>query len=275
MSLKLRYLTIPTVVLAAMTLSAVSQAQQIGQVLPSAPDFYSSADPVSSTSAGPSDEMTGQQDQTPIQAATTPAQPAHQDGQTKRILGIIPNFRSVSANQHLPPQSDEEKFVTASQDSFDYSAIVVPALLAGYDLGINSTPEFGHGGVGYGRYLWHSVIDQTSENLFVEFLVPVVMHEDTRYYTLGEGGFKKRAYYAIKHVVVTRNDNGKDVFNTGEIVGSGMSAALSNAYYPAAERTFGNTAQQWGTSIGIDAFTFAFREFWPDINHKLFHGEKE
>ena len=39
--------------------------------------------------------------------------------QTKRILGIIPNFRAVSTDQHLPPQSVKEKFVTATEDSFD------------------------------------------------------------------------------------------------------------------------------------------------------------
>ncbi|WP_263375110.1 hypothetical protein [Granulicella aggregans] len=273
MSLKLRNLTIPSLFLVAISLSAPAFSQQIAQTLPNAPDFPAAAETAYSTSAGPSDETTGQQDQTPIQAATTPDHPAHQDGQTKRILGIIPNFRSVSANQHLPPQSIKEKFITASQDTFDYSAIVVPALLAGYNQGRNQTPEFGHGGVAYGRYLWHSVLDQTSENFFVEFVVPAAMHEDTRYYTLGEGGFSKRAVYAIKHVVVTRNDAGHDTFNSGEIVGAAMAAALSNAYYPGPERTFSNTAEQFGTSVGIDAITFAFREFWPDINHKLFHGK--
>src|SRR5207253_3979763 len=39
--------------------------------------------------------------------------------QTERILGIFPNFRAVSTQTHLPPQSVKEKFVTASQDSFD------------------------------------------------------------------------------------------------------------------------------------------------------------
>ena len=202
--------------------------------------------------------------------------PAYEgDGtQTKRILGIIPNFRSVSADVHLPPQSVKDKFVTATQDSFDYSSVVVPALIAGYDQARNATPEFRQGGLGYSRYLWHSFVDQTSENYFVEFIVPAVTHEDTRYYTLGRGGFAKRAGYAIKHVVVTRNDAGKNVFNSGEVVGSAFSAALSNAYYPQGERTVGNTLNQWGLDVGIDAFTFAFREFWPDINHALFHGAK-
>jgi hypothetical protein len=207
-----------------------------------------------------------------------PVAPAgHQDPQTKRILGIIPNFRSVSANEHLPPQTTGEKLKTAMQDSFDYSSVVLPAAVAGYGLGMNSTPEFGGGGIGYGRYFWHSFVDQANENLFVEFIVPAPLHEDTRYYTLGKGGGSrwKRAGYAASRVVITRSDKGTDTFNAGEVVGAGISAAVANLYYPSPERTFSQTGQRWGQSVGIDAVTFAFKEFWPDINHFFFHGKTD
>jgi hypothetical protein len=197
-----------------------------------------------------------------------------QGQQTKRILGIFPNFRAVSANVHLPPQSVKDKFVTASQDSFDYSSIVLPAAVAGYSQATNATPEFHQGAAGYGRYFWHTFVDQTSENYFVEFIVPVVTHEDTRYYTLGTGGFLKRAGYSLSRAVVTRNDEGHDTFNISEVVGAGAAAGVSNLYYPSRERTFSNTADKWGQNIGIDAATFLFHEFWPDINHALFHGKK-
>ena len=52
--------------------------------------------------------------------------------QTKRILGIIPNFRAVSTDEKLPAQSVKEKFVTTTEDSFDYSSAVIPIVLAGY-----------------------------------------------------------------------------------------------------------------------------------------------
>jgi hypothetical protein len=194
--------------------------------------------------------------------------------QTKRILGIIPNFRAVSTDEKLPPQSVKDKFITASQDSFDYSSFIVPGLLAAYAMGTKATPEFHQGAAGYGRYFWHSFVDQTSENYMVEFIVPSITHEDTRYYTLGHGGFLKRTGYALSRAVVTRSDAGKEVFNAGEVVGAGAAAGLSNLYYPAAERGIGNTGKQWGLDVGIDAATFVFKEFWPDINHKLFHGEK-
>ena len=210
------------------------------------------------------------------QAAPTPSQsnPSDMPQQTKRIFGIIPNFRAVSADQKLPPQSVKDKFISTTQDSFDYSAIFVPAVLAGYNEARNSTPEFGHGGVGYGRYLWHSAVDQTSENYMVEFIFPVITHEDSRYYTLGRGGFWKRAGYAVSRAVITRDDNAREVFNISEVVGAGAAAGLSNLYYPQRERGLSNTMQQWGVDVGIDALSFGVREFWPDINRKLFHGKQ-
>jgi len=208
------------------------------------------------------------------QSGQTTSESEHLDPQTKRILGIIPNFRAVSANTHLPPQSVKEKFVTASEDSFDYSSVVLPAVVAGYSELANSTPEFHGGAAGYGRYFWHTFVDQTDENYMVEFIVPAITREDTRYYTLGKGGFLKRAGYSLSRAVITRNDAGNNTFNLAEVVGAGAAAGISNLYYPRPERTFSQTADKWGTNVGIDAATFMFKEFWPDINHYLFHGQK-
>ena len=209
------------------------------------------------------------------QTSPAPTDPSDQGPQqTKRILGIFPNFRAVSANVHLPPQSVKEKFITATQDSFDYTALFIPAALAGYSLGTNATPEFGEGAAGYGRYFWHSFLDQTSENYFVEFIVPTITRQDTRYYTLGSGGFFKRTGYALSRAVITRNDAGHETFNTSEIVGAGAASGVSNLYYPSRERTFSNTGTRWALNVGIDAATFVFHEFWPDVNYALFHVKK-
>lgn len=194
--------------------------------------------------------------------------------QTKRILGLIPNFRSVSTDEKLPPQTVNEKFMDATQDSFDYSSILIPGIIAGYSLASKQYPEFHEGAAGYGRYFWHSAVDQTSENYFVEFIVPTITHEDTRYYTLGRGGFFKRTGYALSRAIITRSDSARTTFNSGEVVGAALSAALSNAYYPSRERSFSNTGQQWAVDVGIDAATLVGREFWPDINRKLFHGKE-
>jgi hypothetical protein len=211
---------------------------------------------------------------TPVPQTASDQNAQHIDGQSKRIFGIIPNFRSVNADVHLPPQTVKQKFVTATQDSFDYSSIFIPILVAGYDDARGATPEFGSGGIGYARYLWHSVVDQTSENYLVEFIVPVITHEDTRYYSLQRGGFLKRATYSLSRAVITRSDSGARTFNFSEVIGAGAAAGVSNLYYPSRERSFGNTGSQWGTSIGIDAISFFVKEFSPDITHAVLHSGK-
>lgn len=283
MTKTLRWQTLSTSILLGLLCTGGLCAQQLAvsntpdtTVNPAAAALYSSSSETANSSAmaAPSESSSLQ----PTIDAPTPqaSQTDNSTGkQTPRILGIIPNFRAVSADQKLPPQSVKEKFVTASQDSFDYSAVVVPAALAGFNLGRNSIPEFGKGGVGYGRYFWHSAVDQTIENYMVEFFVPAATHEDTRFYTSGHGGFLKRTEYALSRAVITRSDSGHEVFNAGEVIGAGAAAGISNLYYPSRERGIGNTVSQWGLSIGIDAATFELKEFWPDINHALFHGDKQ
>lgn len=247
--------------------------------LPESANLAASADPAPSTPATFSSSL----------SASDPAQPALPDApdpqatqtrsarppSSKRIFGIVPNFRTVSTDEKLPPMSVKAKFTTAFQDSFDYSSIFIPAALAGYSLGTNADPEFGGGGLGYARYLWHAAADQTQENFLVEAIIPSLTHEDPRFYTLARGTFTKRAGYALTRAFVTRSDDGRSVFNASEIFGSGSAAGISTLYYPTRERSLGNTTKQWGLNVGVDAVAFVVKEFAPDIAQKILGTPKE
>ena len=82
--------------------------------------------------------------------------------------------------------------MNATKDSFDYSSFIFIGALAGIAQAQNSTPEFHQGAAGYGRYYWHTFVDQTDENYFVEGFMPIIFRQDTRYYTLEQGGFLRR-----------------------------------------------------------------------------------
>ncbi len=204
-----------------------------------------------------------------------PAGLVHNSGkQTRRILYIIPNFRAVSADEKLPPQTIKDKFTTGALDSVDYSSFIFVAIQAGVAETRDATPEFRQGAAGYGRYYWHTYADYVDENLWVEFLLPTVLHEDSRYYTLGRGGFAKRLGYSLSRAAITRKDSGHETFNASEILGSGAAAGISTLYYPSQERTFTKTYQLWLTNIAIDAGSNLFKEFWPDINNRVFHQKQ-
>ena len=232
-----------------------------GASLPDAP----SATLASLQSADPSAGQATPAQQTPGNAA------GGEPKQTKRILGIVPNFRAVSADTQLPPQSVKEKFKSTAQQSFDYSSILFSAILAGVNQADNSSPEFHQGAAGYGRYFWHSYADQTDENFWVQAILPSVTHEDSRYYTLGHGGIPRRALYAFDRTLITRSDRGGNTFNFSEIVGAGAASGISTAYYPRQEKDWTKTGQRWLQNVIIDGGTYMFQEFWPDINNALFH----
>ena len=194
--------------------------------------------------------------------------------QTKRILYIVPNFRAVSVDEKLPPQTVKDKFTTAALDSVDYSSFIFVAIQAGIAQARNATPEFHQGAAGYGRYYWHTYADYVDENLWVEFLLPTALRQDSRYYTLGRGGFAKRLAYSLSRAAITRKDSGHETFNASEIFGAGAAAGISSLYYPSQERTFTKTYQLWFTNIAIDAGSNLFKEFWPDINNKVFHQKE-
>jgi hypothetical protein len=190
--------------------------------------------------------------------------------QTKRMFGIVPNFAAVSANTQLPPLSTREKFSLAAHDSVtDYSSFTWTAILAAQAMALKSDPELGSGIAGYGRYYWRTFTDGVSGTFLTEAIVPALTHEDPRYYTLGTGGFFRRTGYAISQTFVTKTDSGGTSFNFSEVVGNGLEAGLSNAYYPPQERGLSQTAVNWGTQMESAVLNHIFQEFWPDIRRKV------
>ena len=203
-----------------------------------------------------------------------PAQQSESTGeasQSKRILWVIPNYRAVSADTQLPALSFGGKFKLATEDSFDYSSLLVAGFMAGTSMAKNQTPEFHQGGAGYARYFWHSFVDQAVGNYFTEFIVPYATREDPRYYTLGHGTIFRRTYYAVNRLFVTRTDSGGQTFNFSEIVGNGAGAGISNLYYPSQERTWTKTGQKWASQVALDGIFNVMKEFWPDIRQHIFH----
>jgi hypothetical protein len=99
-------------------------------------------DPSQKTDSGQNGSQSGSQSGSKIDSPQPKTDPNQiQTGtQTKRILWIVPNFRSVSADTYLPPQSFREKLWLATQESFDYSAFIYEGIVAGISMAQNRNP---------------------------------------------------------------------------------------------------------------------------------------
>lgn len=191
--------------------------------------------------------------------------------QPKRILGIMPNFRAVSAGEIPPPPTPKQAFVIASQNSFDYSSFAFVGMTSAIAEGTDAHPQLGKGLPGFWRYSWRGFVDKTDGNYLVVFALPTVFHQDERYFALGQGSFWKRLSYSVSRVAVTPNYRGHPSFNVSELLGRGIAQGISTTYYPSRSRTAGALATRFAYAIMRDALTNAFREFWPDIAAHVLH----
>src|SRR5690348_11245048 len=123
--------------------------------------------------------------------------------QPKRILGLMPNYRAVSAGATPPPPTPRQAFKIATQNSFDYSSFVFVGLTSLIAEGENTHKDLGKGVPGFWGYAWRGYVDKTDGNYWVIFALPTVFHEDERYYARGEGSLWKRGIYASTRVLIT------------------------------------------------------------------------
>ena len=191
--------------------------------------------------------------------------------QPKRILGLMPNYRAVSAGEKAPPPTSRQAFKIATLNSFDYSSYVFVGITSLIAKGEDTHPSLGKGVPGLWAYTWRGFVDKTDGNYLVIWALPTVLHEDERYYAMGTGPKLHRAVYAATRVLITPNYSGHNTFNAAEIFGRAGAQAISTTYYPSADRTAVNLSEKLAWSLGRDALTNTFREFWPDIAVHVLH----
>jgi hypothetical protein len=279
--------------IATIAFSAAAQQTIVQQNLPDAPSTIL----VASTSAYPtlnldpetalystsaneafdSDEQTSQQSNEAIKQTDgkpKPNVPVDKDGnpiptaqrQPQRILGFMPNFRSVSAGAAPPPPGWKYNFKIATHQATDYSSFIFLGLTTISAEGINSHPVLGKGADGFYAYLWRGFLDKTDGTYIGAWFLPSLLHEDTRYYAKGPShSIAYRALYVMSRQVVTRTYGGRDTPNLAGLGGKVLTQLVSREYYPTGATSFGVLATKFAYSAMRDIAFTSVREFYPDI----------
>jgi hypothetical protein len=190
--------------------------------------------------------------------------------QSQRMLGVIPNFGTTD-RQDAPPLPPRAKFRLFYKSAFDPMEFTLVGLQAGFSQAEDEFPEYGQGAAGFGKRFGSTLADEVSSSFFANYFYPVLLKEDPRYFRLGRGSIKHRLGYALLQEVQCRTDKGGRSFAWENILGSFTAGGLSNAYYPQAERGFGLTMSRSAIAIGYGSLGGLADEFYPDINHWLFH----
>ena len=250
--------------------AAFCAAQSASQTQTPAPAASAPAPGASSQQDKPANQPPAQTNpQDKDKAQPDKAQQEKAKAKDDRMFYVMPNYLTVGSESQVKPLTWKEKFAIAAKGSFDPYEFTVVGIVAGIRQAEDSSPAFGQGMQGYGKRYGSAFADQVDGNVMVGGVFPSIMKVDPRYFQLGKGSVPRRMGYAFSRIFVARTDSGKHIFNVPEFAGNATAIAISNFYYPAADRGFSTSISDWGTQMGLDAFGNELKEFWPDIHHYL------
>lgn len=186
--------------------------------------------------------------------------------QPARILGFIPNFRSVSVGANAPPPGWKNSFIIANHQAFDYSSFYLLSITSITAEGFNEHPSLGKGIPGFYAYTWRGFIDKTDGTYLSAWFLPSLLHEDTRYYPLGNGhSIAHRILYVIDRQAIALNYSGTPTPNIANLGGKALTQIISQYYYPDGSSSQGVLIEKFGYSVMRDVGFSAIREFYPDV----------
>jgi hypothetical protein len=219
----------------------------------------------------------------PTPAAVGPGQPAAAPEtpgteapvkEDKRVFGVLPNYRTAEETAIYTPITSKQKLTIATKDTIDYPLFLLGGAFAGLAQVFDQHPLFGQGVVGFAHRYGTAYADQAIGNYMTEGFLPVLFHEDPRYFRRGHGPKWGRAGYAASRIFVTKADSGKTTFNFAEVVGNSIAAGVGNAYYPGETHLLDNVSRL-GQDLATDAISQVLKEFWPDIKKRYWFHHKD
>jgi hypothetical protein len=193
----------------------------------------------------------------------------------QRVMGVMATFNTTS-NKDALPLSPGQKFQLFFKGETDPWPFFLAGVVSGIGQADDSYPEWGQGAQGYAKRFGAAYSDAFIGNFFGNAVLPVVLREDPRYFQKGTGSATKRFLWAASSTVWCRRDNGRWGPNYSNVGGNLIGAAIARTYYPASERTVGDTISD-GFTVSAEGIVGAeVIEFWPDLarHYKRKHEEK-
>jgi hypothetical protein len=178
----------------------------------------------------------------------------------QRIFGVVPNFYA-SYVWNAAPLSPGQKFRLALRASVDPFNFVDAGVAAGVEQAQDNYPQYGQGAPGFAKRYGASYADAFVGTMIGGAILPVVFHQDPRYFYKGTGSATSRALYALSTVFRARGDDGRWEPNYSNLLGDLAAGAVSNLYYPAEDRGVQHTFDNAAIAVAGNAAGALFQEF--------------
>ena len=181
---------------------------------------------------------------------------------------IYPYQRFLNSNIVIP-MTWQQKGYLALHDLTDPANIGTILGISAITIGADSHSAYGPGLKGFGKIVGVSLLEDATGQFFEAFAIPVIAHQDPRYFRMPHARLTKRILYSISRTVVSRSDNGRSIPNYATLLNYPISAEIANLYVPGIHPDASSTATRILTGYGLDPIGNLLNEFLPDVASRV------
>jgi hypothetical protein len=181
---------------------------------------------------------------------------------------IYPYQRFLSSNIVIP-MTWQQKGYLALHDLTDPANIGTILGISAITIGADSHTAYGPGLKGFGEIVGVSLLEDATGQFFGGFAIPVIAHQDPRYFRMPHARLTKRILYSISRTVVSRSDSGRSIPNYATLLNYPIGAEIANLYVPGVHSDAASTATRILTGYAIDPVGNLLNEFLPDVASRV------
>jgi hypothetical protein len=181
---------------------------------------------------------------------------------------IYPYQRFLTSNIVIP-MTWQQKGYLALHDLTDPANFGTILGISAITVGADSHSAYGPGLKGFGKSVGVSLLQDATGQFFGAFAIPVLVHQDPRYFRMPHARLTKRIVYSISRTVVSRSDDGKSMPNYATLLNYPIGTELANFYVPGIHPDGPSTVARIFTGYAFDPVNNLLNEFLPDVASRV------
>jgi hypothetical protein len=195
--------------------------------------------------------------------------PSRYDQVPKPCTELIYPYQRFLTSNIVIPMTWQQKGYLALHDLTDPANIGTILGISAITIGADSHSAYGPGMKGFGKIVGVSLLQDTTGQFFGAFAIPVIAHQDPRYFRMPHAPIAKRIVYSISRTVISRSDTGKSIPNYATLLTYPIAAELDNLYVPGIHTDAASTLTRIATGYGLDPVNNLLTEFLPDVASRV------
>jgi hypothetical protein len=181
---------------------------------------------------------------------------------------IYPYQRFLTSNIVIP-MTWQQKGYLALHDLTDPVNFGTILGISAITIAADSHSAYGPGLEGFGKSVGVSLLQDATGQFFGAFAIPVIAHQDPRYFRKPHEPFTKRIVYSMSRTIISRSDSGKSMPNYAVLLTYPINAELSNLYVPGIHPDAPSTVTRIFTGYALDPVNGLLNEFLPDVASRV------